>query len=114
VDAPETLLPNEPNEYGTITDTACLDRWGAEAAEFAMELDAQPVVLILNPVSGERDPFGRLLVYIERDGADFNAALVALGLARVQEEGISSREDGYLTLQGLAQALNLRLWKCAS
>jgi len=28
VDTPETFIPNKPNEYGSITNMGCLDRWG--------------------------------------------------------------------------------------
>ena len=35
IDTPENQIPNAPIEYGHITDTACLRRWGDLATEFA-------------------------------------------------------------------------------
>ena len=98
---------------------ACLDRWGAEATEFAMELEGRTIFLILIPDAwekGERDSLGRLLAYVSvgLESEDFNAALVAQGLARVYVEGKSSREDSYLVLQERAQLLGLGLWQCGS
>ncbi len=105
VDTPEISAPNNPYEYGDITDTACLDYWGQQAAGVAIVLlQGNTVTLVPDPLAGERGSFGRLLAYIYWQGEDFNAALVELGYARVYTEGDSSREAEYLELQGLAQA----------
>jgi len=42
VDTPEVSGPNKPNEYGDITDTACLDDWGIRAKEFTADKFGRP------------------------------------------------------------------------
>ena len=60
--------------------------------------------------AGERGYYGRLLAYIELDGYDFNESLISRGYARVYEEGTSSREKRYLSMQGKAILLGIGLW----
>ena len=113
VDTPEIAYPNNPNEYGDITDTTCLDAWGDAAKKVVVgRLEGQVVALVLDPVAGERGPSGRMLVYIELGGEDFNAALIELGLARVLAEGVFGRKAGYLALQEVAQREADGLWRC--
>ena len=70
VDTPEIFSKNRIGEYGSITDTVCLDEWGARATQFAAEvLDSKPIVLVLNQPY-QRDPYGCLLAYILIDGED--------------------------------------------
>ena len=110
---PETYSSNKPLEYGSITNTACLDSWGDRATEFATEeLGGQTVTLVMDPQAGARGSFGRLLAYIDVGTRDFNRALVEESLARVYTEGDSSREEEYLALEEDARALGLGLWKC--
>ena len=94
VDAPERASPNKPYKFMDITDTACLDRWGLLAARFATEtLDGQTVDLVQDPIV-KQSSYGLELAHIYVDGEDFNAKLVALGLARVFTEKYGSqRED---------------------
>ena len=54
IDTPETQLPNAPTEYGLITDTGCLRRWGDLTTQFASIMTWQTVELALDPVAGER------------------------------------------------------------
>jgi micrococcal nuclease len=113
VDTPETYISNQPGEYGNITDTVCLDKWGYAATQFTKErLDDQKVTLISDPAAGERGSFGRLLAYVQIDEVDFNALLVDLGYARVYTEGTASREQKYLRLQENAQREKRGLWEC--
>lgn len=115
VDTPETYSGNKANEYGSITDTACLDRWGDLATGFAVEaLDGQAVELVMDDAAGDRGFFDRLLAYIVVDGQDFNAQLVKQGYARVYTEGTSGREADYLRLEGVAQAEGAGLWDCGT
>jgi micrococcal nuclease len=114
VDAPETYSANQPYEYGSITDTTCLDEWGETATRFAQFLGGQKVTVVLDPVAGERGSYDRLLAYIDRRGEDFNALLVEMGLARVYTEGEASREGEYVLLQEVAQAHGEGLWVCES
>ena len=113
IDTPETFSPNKPNEYGGITNIACLDKWGAQATlDVTDKLFGQVVILLLDPMADARDPFGRLLAYVESEGRDLNAALVEEGLARVYTEGQSSREAEYLALQEAARREAAGLWQC--
>ena len=49
VDTPEIAGPNKPNEYGDITDTACLDDWGIRAKEFTTEkLEGRMATLVID------------------------------------------------------------------
>ena len=115
VDTPEMFTANKAYEYGNITDTGCLDRWGDLATAFAVEtLEGQMIDLVLDPEAGERGFYDRLLAYIVVDDQDFNAKLVEQGYARVYAEGTSSREADYLRLQWAAQAQELGLWECKS
>ena len=92
IDTPETYGQNKAYEYGSITDTDCLDNWGIVATGVAIDvLEGRTVTLVLDPLAGERRSFGRLLAYVHVGGEDFNAALVKLGYARVYAEGDSSR-----------------------
>ena len=100
VDTPETNAANKPNEYGEITDLKCLTRWGNKSNEYAKSiLDGKEVRLVFDEGAGERGYYGRLLAYIEIDGYDFNESLISRGYARVYEEGTSSREKRYLSMQ---------------
>jgi micrococcal nuclease len=109
IDTPETFSPNKPNEYGGITDIACLDKWGAQATTDVTDTLFGEVVILSRDA---RDSFGRLLAYVEFEGRDFNAALVEEGLARVYTEGESSREAEYLALQEAARRETVGLWQC--
>ena len=113
VDTPETFSTNNSFEYGTITDTACLDSWGDHATEFvALALEGQTVTLAADPAAGERGSFGRLLRYVHHKGDDFNAVLVESGFARAYTEAESSRLAEYVALEAQARSLGLGLWRC--
>ena len=114
IDTPETQIPNAPNEYGLITDTTCLRRWGQLATEFASITQGQTVTLTLDREAGERGRFGRLLAYIEFAGQDFGATLVTLGFARVYAEGEATREPDYLELESIAREEGKGLWGSAN
>ena len=66
----------------------CLRDWGDHATKFATQLlDGRAVTLQRDPLTGERDFYGRLLAYIHLNGEDFNVPLLELGYARVYTEG---------------------------
>ncbi|GEM_PF-935627 len=112
VDTPEIFSENLPGKYGNITDTACLDRWGVTAAQFATQvLEGNTIELILRQPS-ERDRYGRLLAYAVVDGKDFGALLLEKGYARVYTEIPSTRESSYLALQSSTMAERTGLWEC--
>ena len=113
VDTPETNNQNKVNEYGTITDTECLQAWGKKATHYAVDhLIDKEVVLIRDEYAGARGYYDRLLAYVEVDNKDFNESLVELGYARVYEEGKSGREPEYLEHQENAQIKLIGLWSC--
>ena len=114
IDTPETFSANEPNEYGDITDTVCLDRWGKVATQAAIDaLKGKQVFIEPDPRAPERDTFGRILAYVYVEDSDFSEALLEAGLARVYTEGDSSRINKYLQVQAQAQAQGVGLWSCA-
>ena len=111
VDTPETNAKNKPNEYGNITDLKCLTRWGDKSDDYAKKvLDGREVLLVFDEEAGERGYYGRLLAYIEIDGYDFNESLISRGYARVYEEGTSSREKRYLSIQENVISAGTGLW----
>jgi len=111
VDTPETNAKNKPNEYGNITDLKCLTRWGNKSDDYAKKiLDGREVLLVFDEEAGERGYYGRLLAYIEIDGYDFNESLISRGYARVYEEGTSSREKRYLSIQENVISAGTGLW----
>ena len=114
VDAPESGGPNKPNEYGEITNTACLDDWWIRAKEFAADrLEGKSVTLAIEGATfGELFTFGRLLAFVTLDGQDFNGMLLELGLARAYSEGANTRSQEYQDLQQAAQGNNAGLWAC--
>ena len=115
VDTPETSSKNKADEYLGITDTDCLDDWGDKATEFALQtLSIGSAITLKFDGEKEKDRYDRLLAYVHlQNGTDFNMLLVKNGLARVYEEGSSSRESGYLELQRVAIDSNIGLWQCA-
>ena len=112
VDTPEVFSPNVPNEFGHVSDTTCLDRWGERAAEFATESLEGRVVRVIPGEGAERDAAGRLLAFIYVDGRDFNITLVGRGYGRVFTVGESRREHDYLRIQDLARSRGIGLWEC--
>ena len=115
VDAPETFAANKSGVFDGVTDTACLDHWGALATSFVTDaLEHRDVQVLVDPAVGRRYDRGRLLAYVHIGGVDFNAQLVELGYARVYEEGDSSRKEEYLRLERQAQSESIGLWECAA
>ena len=111
VDTPETNAKNKPDEYRDITDLRCLTRWGNKSDDYAKTiLDGKEVLLVFDEEAGERGYYGRLLAYIEIDGYDFNESLISRGYARVYEEGTSSREKRYLSMQEKVISAGTGLW----
>ena len=111
VDTPETNAKNKPNEYEDITDLKCLNIWGDKSDDYAKRvLDGKEVNLVFDNEAGVRGYYGRLLAYIEIDGYDFNESLISRGYARVYDEGSSSRETRYLSMQNKAILQGIGLW----
>ena len=110
IDTPE-LAGNDAYEYGSITNTYCLDTFGSAATEYAqMVLYDEDVLLVVDPQAGLRGSFGRLLAYVHLEGQDFGVALLELGLARVYTEGTATREAEYLEMETKARAEDIGLW----
>lgn len=113
VDTPETFSENKPNEYGSITDIACLDRWGEQATEAVMTaLEGKDVEVRLDANAPVYDSFGRVLGYVYQGGEDVNRTLLETGLARVYREGDSSRISDYVPIEERARAEGQGLWEC--
>jgi endonuclease YncB( thermonuclease family) len=116
VDTPETFIPNQPNEYGNITDLDCLDKWGDKATAFSeRHLGVETSVILHFDGDKKEDVYGRTLAYIHLpDDLDFNKGLIRNGLARVYEKGSSHRELDYKNSQVLAIEAEVGLWQCGN
>lgn len=100
VDTPETVHPNKP-----------VQPFGPEASSFAKNtLSGKEVKLELDV--GERDKYGRLLVYLHVDGKMFNKLLIEKGLARVGYVYAPNTKhvDEFYELQKAAQKKEIGIW----
>jgi micrococcal nuclease len=100
VDTPETVHPNKP-----------VQPFGPEASRFAKDtLSGKKVELELDV--GERDKYGRLLVYLHVDGKMFNEMLIEKGLARVGYVYAPNTKhvDRFYELQKQAQQSEIGIW----
>lgn len=100
VDTPETVHPSKP-----------VQPFGPEASAFAKStLLNKDVELELDV--GERDKYGRLLVYLHVDGKMFNKLLIEKGLARVGYVYAPNTKhvDELYELQKKAQQKELGIW----
>jgi micrococcal nuclease len=99
VDTPETVHPDRPVEC-----------FGPEASSFTRHrLLGRRVTLSFDRV--RRDPYGRLLAYVEVDGRRFNDELLARGYARllvIPPNGAHGR--AMLDLELAARAAGRGLW----
>ena len=113
VDTPEKSS-NKPGEYNNISDTDCLNKWAIEATNFASSLlPISSSITLKFDHKQETDMYGRLLAYLHLpNDSDFNQKLISNGLARVYEEGNSTREEKYLKLQNYAIENRIGLWQC--
>ncbi|MGD6793385.1 thermonuclease family protein [Metabacillus indicus] len=100
VDTPETVHPNKP-----------VQPFGPEASRFAKDtLSGKKVELELDV--GERDKYGRLLVYLHVDGKMFNEMLIEKGFARVGYVYAPNTKhvDRFYELQKQAQQSEIGIW----
>ncbi|MDR0137021.1 thermonuclease family protein [Metabacillus idriensis] len=100
VDTPETVHPNKP-----------VQPFGPEASSFAKSaLAGKEVELELDV--GERDKYGRLLVYLHVDGKMFNKLLIEKGLARVGYVYAPNTKhvDEFYELQKAARKKEIGIW----
>ena len=102
IDTPETKHPKYPPMY-----------YGAEATERTTALLLNKTVTVLiDTVSKSRDPYGRLLCFIElEDGRDFGQVLINEGYAYADLRFENGRYDEYEQLQKQAVAKRTGLWK---
>ncbi|AAL81422.1 endonuclease [Pyrococcus furiosus DSM 3638] len=115
IDAPE--LEEEimrPGEYGNITNTSCLLKYGKIAKDYLRNLTlGKEVVLIMDRYQGERDKYGRLLAYLYLDSTDVNELMVEKGLARVFYEKKFEKMKEYLKKEEIARENRYGLWSCS-
>ena len=114
VDTPETFGQNDPAEFEGIPESTAgrdhLANWGDRATEFATdELDGEQVRIETDPQADRRGSYGRLLVYLYKDGTDFNRQLIDRGLARMYDSSFSKRSD-YTDAEAQAQREDVGLW----
>jgi outer membrane protein assembly factor BamB len=115
VDAPENNpTENKINEYGNITDLACLTNYGLEAKEFTNTFLIDEMVNIsFDSETCFKDIYNRWLVYvILPDGNDFNGLLIENGYARACTEENCEKKLIYQGLEEMARDYKLGLWNC--
>lgn len=116
VDTPEVYGENKPGEFEGVPDTeagrTCLDRWAEKASSVATErLLGETVTLHFDANEPRRGYYGRLLVYVHVDGAEFNYGLVTGGLARVYDSNFQY-EERYYEAEAAAMDAGTGLWAC--
>ena len=114
VDTPETFGQNDPAEFEDIPENTAgrdhLANWGDRATEFATdELDGEQVRIETDPQADRRGSYGRLLVYLYKDGTDFNHQLIDAGYARMYDSSFSQRSE-YTDVEAQAQREDIGLW----
>lgn len=114
VDTPETSYGDvTPDEYGFQDSPDARDHllaWGQRASEFARsELRGETVRVAVDPRADRRGSFGRLLVYVSVDGANFNERLLSQGYARLYESSFSRRSE-FARVEAEARASGVGLW----
>ncbi len=114
VDSPEVGGRVTPAEFEGVPDTeagrAWLREWGTRASEFArQELDGETVRVVTDPASDVRGDYGRLLVYVRHDGANFNRRLLETGHARLYDAQFS-RRPAFEAAETEAQAAGVGVW----
>lgn len=100
VDTPETVHRNKP-----------VQPFGPEASQFAKDtLDGKNVELEIDV--GERDKYGRLLVYLHVDGQMFNKMLLEKGYARVAYVYAPNTKhvDEFYQIQKATQKQAIGIW----
>jgi micrococcal nuclease len=118
VDTPEVYVPNEPEEFEGVPNTAagaaCLEDAGERASAYAeARLADRTVRVVFDETAERRGYYGRLLAYVRVDGESFNYALVATGRARVYESTFTERER-YEAAEERAREARRGLWSCAT
>jgi micrococcal nuclease len=113
VDTPEVYKDNKPNEYGDITDVACLNTWGNKASDYVRNrIKGQQVELIFDAQAGRRGGFDRLLAYTKIDGNLLGSLLLNNGYAKVYTGETFAKEQAFLSLQNKAKSKEIGLWSC--
>lgn len=102
---------DSPEVTSSVTAAEC---YGSEASRAAKDkLAGKMIRLESDPVSGDKDKYGRLLRYVYLDdGTLFNQWLVAGGYAREYTYAgqLYAQRDNFLTAQAAAQAAKKGLW----
>jgi micrococcal nuclease len=107
IDTPESVSPTVPDEC-----------WGKEASEhLRTKLPVSTSVhLTADPTQDDKDRYGRLLRYVDKDGEDVNLWLVKDGDAaayKLRSGPAPQRYADYLEAQKAAQAAHVGQWgKC--
>jgi len=114
VDTPEVHTDVSPAEFEGVPETedgrTWLRDWGHRASEWMRQRVADAEVSIrTDPEADRRGSYGRLLVYVEVDGADVNADLLERGYARMYDSQFTER-DRYAELEATAQSQDAGLW----
>ena len=114
VDTPEVNGQNEPSEFEGIPDNEngeeYLAEWGERASTYATtRLDGETVTIRTDEAADRRGSYGRLLVYLTDDGANFNLDLIEEGYARMYDSSFSMRST-FADAEQTAQENDVGLW----
>lgn len=87
------------------------DCFGSQAQTRLREVVlGREVTLASDPLQGDRDRFGRLLRFVDREGIDLSADLVSGGFARVFAEYPTTRTARYRILETEARQEGRGMW----
>jgi endonuclease YncB( thermonuclease family) len=113
-ETPKNQQFEREQEWEGIESLSVLGQWGTRATEFGRsKLAGETVTLSFDAESQVRDPFGRLLGYIEYDDGLgtrlYNRELVAEGQARVYGSGFG-RHDDFWRAERAAREADRGIW----
>ncbi|MDD4319053.1 MAG: thermonuclease family protein [Candidatus Peribacteraceae bacterium] len=99
IDTPETVHPSKPVQC-----------FGEEASDHMKEMLAGKTVTIVRKPDEDRDYYDRLLRYVELDGQDIGARMIAEGYAFSYKSFPHPRLEKYNALEKAAREAGRGLW----
>jgi endonuclease YncB( thermonuclease family) len=107
---PENADAELPEEWEGISDLDYLGQRGTAASEWAKaELSDADVTISFDEMEALRDPFNRLLAYVDYDAGSYNRRLVEAGHARVFDSSLT-RHDELWRVEREAREAGRGLW----
>jgi len=112
-DTVEVTFPNGAAEVIRLIgiDAPEKEKCFYEEASAALAVISGAIVTLSPKPDEDRDTYGRLLRYVERDGKDIGAKLLRYGFVRTFPWFPHPRREDYRQLEEAAQRENIGLWK---